>query len=55
LALDYTDLGGQVLGLGMAELRWRTKKLANIDAFLTAAQCDEYVAFGESKVFEEAP
>jgi hypothetical protein len=39
----------------MPELRWRTKNVGTIDAFFTATECDEYIAFGESKGFEDAP
>ena len=39
----------------MARLKWRAKDVGTIADFLTAAECDEYIQFAESKGFEEAP
>jgi hypothetical protein len=39
----------------MTELSWRAKDVGTIADFLTAAECDEYIAFGESTGFDEAP
>jgi hypothetical protein len=39
----------------MADITWRAKNIGTIDAFLTAAECDQYIAWGESNGFEEAP
>jgi len=39
----------------MTRLNWRAKDVGTIADFLTAAECDEYVQFAESKGFEEAP
>ena len=39
----------------MAELRWRAKNVGTIADFLSPAQCDEYIAFGEATGFDEAP
>ena len=32
----------------MAELNWRAQDVGTIASFLTAAECDEYIRFGES-------
>jgi hypothetical protein len=39
----------------MAELRWRAKDVGTIADFLTPTECDEYIEFGESTGFDEAP
>ena len=39
----------------MAEMRWRAQDVGTIDAFLSCAECDEYIEFAEKNGFEEAP
>jgi hypothetical protein len=39
----------------MAEVCWRAKNIATIAGFLSAAECDDYIALGEATGFEDAP
>lgn len=39
----------------MTKIRWRAKNIGTIEHFLGAAACEDYVRWGETVGFEEAP
>ncbi len=39
----------------MVEIYWRADNIATIAGFLSAAECDDYIALGEATGFEDAP
>jgi predicted 2-oxoglutarate/Fe(II)-dependent dioxygenase YbiX len=39
----------------MSEIRWRAKNVGTIEGFLSETECDDYIEFGETIGFEDAP
>lgn len=39
----------------MTELTWRVENIETIANFLSAAECDDYVSWGEAIGFKDAP